>query len=139
MFPGEIRKMIYVCVIASRELTMMRTCRQVSQEMVSLVDARIPFRMTVKDGDGGRWLQREEGENVQDVEINWTLPNLSFWQTGRTDWAWLDELERLRKQRRRCTFYLERCGERPTHVAPGDVQAWRSLVGFEEVIFRFMA
>lgn len=138
-FPGELRNRIYVGLISSGSLALMRTNSQVCSEMLWLVDEGRCYRMFINHSKGlgcrSRLPDRSSGERVQNVEVYWRLPDgmNGYLEDGESiaafDWD-------IGIRRRQCSVYLERHSYRGTWIRGGDLRAWRKLRVFSEVVFR---
>ena len=140
-FPGEVRNEVYAHLVSSGELAMMRTSRQVCEEMLKVVLDRTPYRMSInypgESGDRSGLPPGRVGLGIQRLEVRWRLPdyhdvNDNAEAQGSTAGFDMD----CGTPRKRCVVYLEKQLHRSALVKRDHWTAWRRLVVFEEVVFR---
>ena len=121
---------------------MMRTCRKVSSEMAGLVLDQVPYRMFINypasEGRRCRLLERGDGRQAEEVEIEWLLPNERYEDYCRRVFPYrmLAFGSGTGERKRRCTVELVRCSHRATWIGGAELMAWSKLSVFEEVVFR---
>ena len=132
--------MIYKLLVISREIAMMRTNRKVREEMQGMVDAVVPYRLYVNHPRSeGRRVSLPEAA-IQRLEVFWAfrtrpVAGFLFEEDKRSVQAFGEVGRSFRKQ---CVVYLELCVGRTLFFTGEEVQAWRCLVGLEEVRFRVL-
>ena len=108
--------------------------------MAGLVLDQVPYRMFINypasEGRRCRLLERGDGQQAQEVEVEWLLPNDSYgdhWTDKESIAAFCFGTG---ERKRRCTVKVVRWGTNLASVFGWDLMAWSKLSVFEEVVFR---
>lgn len=131
--PREMRNEIYTYLLASGHLSILRSCRQLSEEALELIYKEAIFRVSVNSAQSCHNVQPgvEDTEKIQNLQLDWQL---SDFDCERNASEVIDFCQRQQQLLKTCHVILRFGPWRFALLSANDITALKSLRVFRNVI-----